>query len=87
MTEQTHMHMISCSSRPMCSVKNIDLCPDAKKEQIKKYQDMTIEELEKEVSQEQAKIEEAEANFEDEVQMLQEKFEQLSMEKDMPLRR
>ena len=71
-----------CFNRPLCSVKNIDLCDDARKEQIKKYQAMTVEALEKEVATEMAKIEEAEVKFEDEVNKLQQKYEELSKEKE-----
>eukprot|EP00585_Thalassiosira_rotula_P004083 CAMPEP_0196141782 /NCGR_PEP_ID=MMETSP0910-20130528/10514_1 /TAXON_ID=49265 /ORGANISM="Thalassiosira rotula, Strain GSO102" /LENGTH=218 /DNA_ID=CAMNT_0041402997 /DNA_START=55 /DNA_END=711 /DNA_ORIENTATION=- len=68
--------------KPLCSIKNIDLCDDDKKAQIKKYQDMTVEALLEEVETEMAKVEEANDTFEDEVQKLQDKFEQLSIEKD-----
>lgn len=68
--------------KPLCSIKNIDLCDDDKKAQIKKYQDMTLEQLTEEVEKEEAKVEEAEETFEMEVQKLQEKFEELNREKD-----
>jgi protein disulfide-isomerase-like protein len=68
--------------KPMCSVKNIDLCDDEKKAQIKKYQDMTMDALETEVAKEEEKIMAAEMKFEEEVQKLQDKFEELSKEKD-----
>jgi len=68
--------------KPLCSIKNVDLCDDDKKAQIKKYQDMTVDALLEEVESEAAKVEEANETFEEEVQKLQEKFEQLSVEKD-----
>mmetsp|Transcript_32875 Transcript_32875/g.59292 ORF Transcript_32875/g.59292 Transcript_32875/m.59292 type:complete len:218 (-) Transcript_32875:290-943(-) len=68
--------------KPLCSIKNIDLCDDDKKAQIKKYQEMTLEALTAEVEKEDQKAVEAEMTFEAEVQKLQEKFEELSKEKD-----
>lgn len=63
-------------------MKNIDLCDDDKKAQIKTYQEMTLDALETEVAKEEDKIMTAEQKFEEEVQKLQEKFEELSKEKD-----
>lgn len=68
--------------KPLCSIKNIDLCDDNKKAQIKKYQDMTVEALLEEVEKEEAKVDEANETFEAEVQKLQDKYEQLSKDKD-----
>lgn len=68
--------------RPLCSIKNIDLCDDEKKALITKYQGMTVEALQEEVSKEEERVQDAEANFEAEVQKLQEKFEALTKEKD-----
>lgn len=68
--------------KPLCSIKNIDLCDDEKKALITKYQGMTVEALQEEVSKEEERVQDAEANFEAEVQKLQEKFEALTKEKD-----
>mmetsp|Transcript_191 Transcript_191/g.439 ORF Transcript_191/g.439 Transcript_191/m.439 type:complete len:219 (+) Transcript_191:139-795(+) len=68
--------------KPLCSIKNVDLCDDDKKALIKKYQDMTLDELVAEVEKEEEKVEEANMTFDQEVEKLQEKFEQLSAEKD-----
>lgn len=68
--------------KPLCSITNIDLCDDEKKAQIKKYRDMSIVSLLDAVMKEEEKIQEAENTFETEVQKLQDKFEQLNMEKD-----
>jgi len=68
--------------KPMCSVKNIDLCDDAKKADIKKYQDMTAEDLDAAIAAEEKKLEDAEAEFKAEVQKLQDKYSALSQEKD-----
>ena len=66
----------------MCSVKNIDLCDDAKKADIKKYQDMSAEDLDAAIATEEKKLEDAEAEFKAAVQELQEKYSSLSSEKD-----
>lgn len=68
--------------KPMCSVKNIDLCDDAKKADIKKYQDMKAEDLDAAIAAEEKKLEDAEAEFKAEVQKLQDKYTSLSSEKD-----
>lgn len=68
--------------KPMCSVKNIDLCDDAKKADIKKYQDMSAEDLDAAIATEEKKLEDAEAQFKAEVQQLQDKYSSLSSEKD-----
>jgi len=66
----------------MCSVKNIDLCDDAKKADIKKYQDMSAEDLDAAIATEEKKLEDAEAEFKAAVQELQETYSALSTEKD-----
>eukprot|EP00985_Skeletonema_marinoi_P015569 scaffold8079_cov70-Skeletonema_marinoi.AAC.1 len=68
--------------KPMCSVKNIDLCDDAKKADIKKYQDMSAEDLDAAIATEEKKLEDAEAEFKAAVQELQDKYSSLSSEKD-----
>lgn len=49
--------------KPMCSVKNIDLCDDEKKAQIQKYQGMSKADLESAVSVEEKKMQDAEEHF------------------------
>jgi hypothetical protein len=68
--------------KPMCSPNNIDLCDDAKKAEIKKFQDMSADELDKLIAKEEEKLEEAESLFKEEVQKLQDKYTALSTEKD-----
>ncbi len=58
------------------------MCDDEKKAQIKKYQDMTVEELKSEVTVQEGLIEAAEKNFQDEVQKLQAAYEQLNVDKN-----
>lgn len=66
----------------MCSPKNIDLCDDAKKAEISKFQSMAADELDKLIEAEEKKLEEAEEEFKEEVQKLQDKYTALSTEKD-----
>mmetsp|Transcript_11483 Transcript_11483/g.25280 ORF Transcript_11483/g.25280 Transcript_11483/m.25280 type:complete len:217 (-) Transcript_11483:819-1469(-) len=68
--------------KPMCSPKNIDLCDDEKKADIKKYQDMADKDLDDAIVAEEKKLEDAEAKFKEEVQKLQDKYQALSTEKD-----
>jgi len=68
--------------KPMCSPKNIDLCDDAKKAEIKKYQDMAAADLDAAIAAEEKKLEDAESEFKAEVQKLQDKYQALSAEKD-----
>lgn len=68
--------------KPMCSPKNIDLCDDAKKAEISKFQSMAADELDKLIEAEEKKLEEAEEEFKEEVQKLQDKYTALSTEKD-----
>ena len=67
--------------KPLCSVKNIDLCDDEKKELIKKYQGMSVDDLEAAVEEKMVKIDEAEKTFDDEVEKLQQKYESLEKER------
>jgi len=67
---------------PQCSIKNIDLCDDEKKAQVKKYQDMSVDELSAMAETEEKKMQAAEENFKAEVEKLHEKYGQLSTEKD-----
>eukprot|EP00581_Thalassiosira_minuscula_P022630 CAMPEP_0184405058 /NCGR_PEP_ID=MMETSP0738-20130409/319_1 /TAXON_ID=385413 /ORGANISM="Thalassiosira miniscula, Strain CCMP1093" /LENGTH=215 /DNA_ID=CAMNT_0026761351 /DNA_START=40 /DNA_END=687 /DNA_ORIENTATION=+ len=68
--------------KPMCSPKNLDLCDDDKKAEIKKFQDMPAAELDSLIATEEKKMEDAEAEFKAEVQKLQDKYQSLSTEKD-----
>jgi len=71
--------------KPMCSPTNIDLCDDDKKAEIKKFQDMGSEELEKLIAEKEKEMEEAEATFKDEVSKLQETYQKLNDDKEAKL--
>ena len=68
--------------KPLCSVKNIDLCDAEKKAQIEKYSGMSTEDLEKAVAEEEKKIADAEELFKTEVSKLQATYTKLNEDKD-----
>jgi hypothetical protein len=68
--------------KPMCSIKNIDLCDDEKKALLKKYQDMSVDVLENAVEEKMAQIDGAEKTFDEEVGKLQQKYESLEKERN-----
>ena len=68
--------------KPICSPKNIDLCDDAKKAEIQKFQAMSDADLSAAIATEEKKLEDAEGEFKAEVQKLQDKYSALSTEKD-----
>lgn len=68
--------------KPLCSVKNMDLCDGEKKSQIEKYLGMAKDDLEAAVAAEEKKIADAEETFKTEVAALQERYSKLSEEKE-----
>ena len=68
--------------KPLCSVKNIDLCDGEKKALIEGYLKLDKAELEKKVEEEEKKIEEAEETFKKEVEKLQATYTKLSEDKE-----
>jgi len=68
--------------KPICSPSNLDLCDGEKKATIEKYMAMDTEELEKTIAAEDSKINDAEENFKNEVQKLQDTYQSLMDEKD-----
>jgi hypothetical protein len=68
--------------KAMCSPNNIDLCDDGMKAEIKKFQDISAADLDAMIAVEEKKMEDAEAEFKDEVQKLQDRYSALSSEKD-----
>jgi protein disulfide-isomerase-like protein len=67
---------------PSCSPANIDLCDDAKKAQIVKYQAMPAAELQALVDAKSELLADAEAKFKEGVKSLQKKYEELQDEKE-----
>lgn len=68
--------------KPVCSVANIDLCDDAKKAEIKKFQDMPADELKAAIAAEEKKLADSETNFKAEVQKLQDTYQKLMEDKE-----
>uniref|UniRef100_A0A7S2A8X7 Thioredoxin domain-containing protein n=1 Tax=Trieres chinensis TaxID=1514140 RepID=A0A7S2A8X7_TRICV len=68
--------------KPTCSPANIDLCDDDKKAEIEKLTAMPDADLDAAIAGEEAKEAAAEAKFKDEVQKLQNKYQELMEEKD-----
>merc|ERR1712070_962542 len=67
--------------KPMCSPANLDLCDADKKAQIEGFMKMSDDLLETKIAEGEAALKEAEAEFDAEVQKLQEKYEQLEKDK------
>jgi len=68
--------------KPVCSPAKLDLCDADKKEQIEKFMALPADELNGLIDVEEKKIADAEENFNDEVQKLQTKYQDLMAEKD-----
>ena len=58
------------------------MCDNDKRAQIKKYQDMSVDELNAVVEMQEEKLKAAEENFNSEVEKLHARYGQLSKEKD-----
>lgn len=68
--------------KPICSPSNIDLCDDDKKAEIKKFQDMSDSDLDDLIKAEEKKMDDAEKDFKNEVQKLQETYQKLMEDKE-----
>lgn len=67
---------------PVCSPGNIDVCPDDKKAEIEKLQEMSSEDLDSKIKEAEKQLEAAEAKFKKKVEKLQKKYEKLQKAKD-----
>jgi len=68
--------------KPMCSPVNIDLCDDAKKAEIAKFQAMSPEELAAAIDEKKAAMKAAGETFDEEVKKLQATYEKLQKDKE-----
>jgi len=68
--------------KPMCSPSNIDLCDDDKKAEIKKFQDMSSDELDAAIKEKEDESAKAEADFKKFVEGLQKQYEEGMKKKD-----
>mmetsp|Transcript_14610 Transcript_14610/g.32214 ORF Transcript_14610/g.32214 Transcript_14610/m.32214 type:complete len:212 (-) Transcript_14610:49-684(-) len=68
--------------KPVCSIKNIDLCDDAKKAEIVAFQGMSSADLDAKIAESETKIADAEKAFDEGLQGLQSTYEKLNGDKD-----
>merc|ERR1711862_414698 len=68
--------------KPMCSPNKVELCDEEKKLEIEKFMKMSDRDLKGLIDDEEKKLDKAEEIFKEEVQKLQERYQQLMMEKD-----
>jgi len=68
--------------KPMCSPTNIDLCDDDKKAEIKKFQDMSADDLDAAIKEKEAESKKAEDDFKKFVEGLQKQYEEGMKKKD-----
>jgi len=71
--------------KPMCSPKNIDLCEDDKKAEIKKFQAMSVEDLGKAIKEKEEEQEKVESDFKELVEGLQKTYQEANEKKDAAL--
>jgi len=68
--------------KPLCSPSNLDICDDDQKEKIKKLLGLPMEDLEAQISEGEKKIEDAETTFQEELEKLQNTYQELTKTKD-----
>lgn len=68
--------------KPMCGVKNLDLCDADKKAQIEGYMAMDVSALDATIAAEEKKLQDAEETFKTELAKLQATYERLMKEKE-----
>lgn len=68
--------------KPVCSPSNIDLCDDDKKAEIKKFQAMSKEDLDKAIKEKEEEQEKAESDFKTYVETLQTQYREAMEAKD-----
>lgn len=71
--------------KPMCSPANIDLCDDAQKAEITKFQEMSADDLAKAIGDKEAEMAKIESDFQEFVQGLQKQYQDASAKKDADL--
>merc|ERR1712029_1269463 len=66
--------------KPVCSPTQLENCSDEEKAEIAKYSELSVEELEKRISDVEDAMAQSEQEFEAEVDKLQERYDQLMKE-------
>jgi len=67
---------------PTCGPSNLDLCDDAKKDEIKKLQALSTSELDAQIKSKEEALEKAESDFKSFVEGLQKQYEEASKKKE-----
>jgi len=73
------------SLKPLCSLKNMELCDADQKAEIEKLQAMTAEELQKDIDDAKQKEKDANDTFDTELQKLQDSYKKLQEDKEKAL--
>ena len=68
--------------KPSCSPANIDLCDEEQTATIKKFMDMSADDLDAEIEKKEDEIKAAEKTFEDALEKLQATYKEISQTKD-----
>ncbi len=68
--------------KPICSPSKLELCDDDKKKEIEELMAMSDDDIKTKIAAEEKKLDDAEEEFKNEVQKLQEKYQSLMEEKD-----
>lgn len=68
--------------KPVCSPANIDLCDEEQTATIKKFMDMSGDDLDAEIEKKEDEIKTAEKTFEDALEKLQATYKEISQTKD-----
>jgi len=67
---------------PTCGPNNLDLCDDAKKDEIKKLQALSTSELDAQIKSNEEALEKAESDFKSFVEGLQKQYEEANKKKE-----
>lgn len=84
--ELSELKAFAASLGPMCNLKNIHLCDDAKQALIKEYQALSADERKSRIAAMTADIEEAESDFKTFVEGLQKTYEEGLAAKDKKIK-
>merc|ERR1719238_851991 len=73
--------------KPLCSVKNIDLCDEEKKKQLQKYLKMDVDELDEAIQEMEKKITSAESTYENKQKEAQAMMKKAEKSKDKAIKK
>merc|ERR1719161_3182658 len=72
----------TAAGKPVCDPAKMDLCEPAMKEKILELQKLSAADLDKQIKEKEAEIENAEKTFTDEVDKLQKAYQKLQEDKE-----